>query len=390
MFRFLTAGESHGLCLTVIVDGLPAGLKISQDFLNQELGRRQQGYGRGGRMAIERDQAQVTSGMRRGQTLGSPVAIVIANRDWANWEKIMDPMQAHSLADSRALTRPRPGHADLVGALKYQREDLRDILERASARETAARVAAGSLAKALLAAFDVRLGSWVESIGPARWKSDPDKRADPAAWSKQAEQSDVRCPDSAASLRMRRAIKAAGEAGDTLGGIFTVAAWGMPAGLGSHVQWDQRLDMRVAGAVMSIPAIKGVEFGLGFQSAMLPGSKVHDPILYNSRKGFSRQSNRAGGTEGGMSTGEPLLVRAAMKPIATLRRPLASVDMKTKKPLAAGYERSDVCAVPAAAVVAEAMVAIELARVFQEKFGGDSVKEMQANWKHYLQRLARS
>jgi len=386
MFRFLTAGESHGSCLTVIVDGLPAGLAVTRERLNLELARRQQGYGRGGRMAIETDQASVTSGMRHGETLGSPMAITIENRDWKNWVEIMDPFVAHKIENPKRLHRPRPGHADLVGSLKYQRQDLRDILERASARETAARVAAGGVAKVLLEQLGIAVGSWVEAIGPAAWNSE---KADPVPSAAAAEKSDVRCPDEAAAQAMRQAIDQAAAEGDTLGGIFTVAAWGLPAGLGSHVQWDRRLDMRIAAAIMSIPAIKGVEFGLGFEAARLPGSRVHDVIDYREG-GYRRETNHAGGLEGGMTTGEPLLARAAMKPIATLKKPLRSVDVRTKSASEAGYERSDVCAVPAAAVVAEAMLAIELARACQEKFGGDTVAEMLAHRQQYLDMIGRA
>lgn len=386
MFRFLTAGESHGPALTVVLDGLPAGLCLTAEMINRDLARRQLGYGRGGRMKIETDRVQILSGVRHGETLGSPVTLQIANRDWVNWRESMSPDPARTGAKSQALTRPRPGHADLVGGLKYGRSDLRDILERASARETAARVAAGAAAKALLAEGGVRLGSWVESIGAARVKT---LTGAPAGLAARAERSDVRCPDAAAGAAMRRAIDRAAASGDTLGGVFMVAAWGLPAGLGSHVQWDRRLDSALAGAFMGIPAIKGVEIGLGFEAARRPGSEVHDPIVYRRGCGFARATNHAGGLEGGMTTGEPLLIRAAMKPIATLRRPLGSVDMKTKRAAAAGYERSDVCAVPAAAVVGEAVAALELARTWMEKFGGDSVGEMVSNWKQYLRRLER-
>jgi chorismate synthase len=384
MLRFLTAGESHGPALSVIVEGMPAGVPLAAEQINRHLQRRQQGYGRGGRMLIERDQVQITAGVRHGETLGSPVAMTIANRDWENWRVSMSVEDHSEKAGVARLSRPRPGHADLVGALKYDRSDLRDILERASARETAARVAAGSVARVLLEQLGVAVGSWVESIGAAKTKI---LTGSPESLSRKAESSDVRCPDEKNAVAMRRAIDRASQAGDTLGGVFSLAAWGLVPGVGSHVQWDRRLGARLTAGVMSIPAIKGVEIGIGFQSAVWPGSQVHDEIIYRKGKGYCRASNQAGGLEGGMTTGEPLILRAAMKPIATLRRPLRSVDMKTKKNTAAGYERSDVCAVPAAAVVGEAVVAWELAAGYQEKFGGDSLKEMQANLQAYCRRL---
>lgn len=384
MLRFLTAGESHGPALSVIVEGLPAGLPLKAADVDAQLQRRQIGYGRGGRMRIERDQVQITAGVRHGETLGTPVAMTIFNRDWENWRVSMGVAGPVPKTGVTRLTRPRPGHADLVGALKYGRTDLRDILERASARETAARVAAGSLARVLLEHLGVTLGSWVESIGGARWARVSGK---PELLAKKAEASDVRCPDVKTAAAMRRAIDAAAKAGDTLGGVFTVAAWGLVPGLGSHVHYDRRLDARLAAALMSIPAIKGVEAGSAFANAALPGSRVHDEIVRRAGQGYARKTNTAGGLEGGMTTGEPLWLRAAMKPIATLRKPLKSVDMKTKRPQAAGYERSDVCAVPAAAVVGEAMTAWELARGYQEKFGGDSLQELQANWRNYKQQL---
>jgi chorismate synthase len=385
MFRFLTAGESHGPSLTVIIEGLPAGLPLESSRINHELARRQKGYGRGARMRIEHDQVAVSSGLRHGQTLGSPLCLTISNRDWENWQEIMALEKLAPGVKIQKLHRPRPGHADLVGALKYDRQDLRDILERASARETAARVAAGAVARVLLEVFEIKVGSWVEAIGGIKAGL---RLGNPARLTRQAEKSDVRCPDEVAAQAMRRAIDRAAKAGDTLGGIFTVSAWGLPPGLGSYVQWDRRLDMRLAGAIMSIPAIKGVEFGLGFAGAGKPGSEVHDAITYGRNHKYGRKTNHAGGLEGGMSTGEPLLVRAAMKPIASLLHPLPSVDMQTKRIMEAGYERSDVCAVPAAAVVGEAVMAIELVKVWQEKFGGDSLAEMRNNWKGCLRRYS--
>lgn len=385
MLRFLTAGESHGQNLTVILEGLPAGLSLSSREINVDLARRQRGYGRGGRMQIERDQAQITAGVRRGETLGSPLALVIPNRDWENWQTLMAVEPVSPPRGEGRLTRPRPGHADLVGALKYGREDVRDILERASARETAARVAAGAVAKALLKALGAAVGSWVESIGP---EAAAKLSGAPRTLARLAERSDVRCPQPAAASRMRRAIDRAAAAGDTLGGVFIVAAWGLAPGLGSHVHWDRKLSTRLAGALASIPAVKGVEIGMGFSAAAWPGSKVHDVITYR-RGSFNRQTNHAGGLEGGMTTGEPLWLRVAMKPIATLRRPLRSVDLRTKKTLAAGYERSDVCAVPAAAVVGEAVLALELAKAYQEKFGGDSIREMAENLRAFQRAVAK-
>lgn len=385
MLRFLTAGESHGPQLTVILEGLPAGLPLAAGPIDRELARRQLGYGRGERMRIESDRVRILSGVRFGQTLGTPVTLALPNRDWANWT---ERMACEGPAPRRlaTMTRPRPGHADLAGVLKYGRRDVRDILERASARETAARVAAGAVARVLLGRFGVKIGSWVERIGrmvARRLDRDPEDLA--AA----AERSNVRCPDAAAAASMRRAIDRAAASGDTLGGVFAVAAWGLPVGLGSHVHWDRRLDTRLAAALMSIPAIKGVEVGLGFAAAARPGSEVHDEILYRRGRGFTRASNRAGGLEGGMTNGSPLLLRAAMKPIATLRRPLRTVELAGKRRVAAAHERSDVCAVPAAAVVGEAVTALELARAWQEKFGGDSLEEMRANWRSYLRRLAK-
>jgi len=384
MLRFLTAGESHGPQLTVIIEGLPAGLPLQAERIDLDLGRRQGGYGRGARMRLESDRVQILAGVRFGETLGSPVALAVANRDWPNWELRMSA--APGRRPEAALTRVRPGHADLAGVLKYDRADARDILERASARETAARVAAGAVAKALLDPFRVQVGSWVERIGTATARR---LGGTPEALARAAEGSDVRCPDRTAGAAMRRAIDRAAAAGDTLGGVFAVAAWGLPVGLGSHVHWDRRLDARLAAALMSIPAIKGVEVGEGFAAATRPGSTVHDAILYRRGQGFRRATNRAGGLEGGMTTGEPLWLRAAMKPIATLRRPLRSVDLASKRSVSAAVERADVCAVPAAAVVGEAVVALELARAWQEKFGGDSLAEMRANWRQYLRRLAR-
>ena len=373
MLRFLTAGESHGPCLTAIVEGLPAGLAVDVEAINRDLARRQGGYGRGGRMKIERDRVEILSGVIAGRTTGAPVALRIENRDWANWRDRWDA------GDLPRLSVPRPGHADYAGMVKYGFDDAGPVLERASARETAARVAVGALAKLLLAAFDVAAGSYVVEIGGVAAKV-PDLSPE-ELWAL-AEASDVRCPDEAASGRIRAAIDAARGAGDSLGGVFVVTATGVPVGLGSHVQWDRRLDARLAAAVMSIQAIKGVEIGPAFENARKSGTQVHDEFervseSANWRIGeLARTSNRAGGIEGGMSNGQPIVVRAAMKPIPTTITPLRSVDLSTGEPAETQYQRSDVCAVPAAAVVGEAMVAWVLADALIEKLGGDSLAEM--------------
>ncbi len=382
MLRFLTAGESHGPCLTAIVEGMPAGLSLDLEALNHEMARRQQGYGRGGRMAIERDQIQITAGVRFGVTLGSPIALTITNRDWANWQ---ERMAAWGPSAGEAMTAPRPGHADLSGALKYGHTDLRNVLERASARETAARVAVGALCKQFLRPLGVALLSGVTAIGGVEASSVDGM--EPEALRKAAERSPVRCPDPTAEKAMVAAIDAARERGDSLGGVFLVIASGLVPGLGTHVHWDRRLDGRFAQALMSIPAIKGVEIGAGFQAAATPGAELHDPIYYEQGRGYYRLTNGAGGLEGGMTTGQPLVLRAAMKPIATLRTPLASVDMATHQPVEASRERSDTCAVPAAAVVGEAVVAIELANAYLEKFGGDTLDEVLAGLHRYRHEL---
>jgi chorismate synthase len=370
MLRFLTAGESHGPCLTAIVEGLPAGLAVNVEAIDRDLARRQGGYGRGGRMKIERDKVDILGGVLYGQTTGAPISLRIENRDWANWR------ERWAAGDLPKLTVPRPGHADYAGMVKYGLDDARPILERASARETAARVAVGALAKLLLAEFGVAVGSVVAEIGGVVAQV-PDL-AWPELWAL-AEDSDVRCPDAEAAARMREAIDAAREAGDSLGGVFVVAATGAPVGLGSHVQWDRRLDARLAQAVMSIPAIKGVEIGPAFENARRPGTQVHDEferVSESASQRIARSSNRAGGIEGGMTNGEPVVVRAAMKPIPTTVTPLRSVDLATGEEAATQYQRSDVCAVPAASVVGEAMVAWVLADALMEKLGGDSVDEM--------------
>ncbi len=385
---FHTAGESHGRGLTALLEGIPAGLALdmSRD-VDPELKRRQGGYGRGRRMQIESDRADLLSGVRLGETLGSPISMIVWNRDWENWTTAMSHDPAADDVNPKALRPhylPRPGHADLVGALKYDRRDVRDILERASARETAARVACGAVARRLLSEFGIRIGSHIVSIGPVQ----ADIEELPANINAATEASPVRCLDDDAAERMMAEIDSAKERGDTLGGVFEVVATGLPVGLGSYVSWDQKLDGRLAGAVMSVQAVKGVEFGLGFEGAVRPGSQVHDPIVLAEQKprtgGLGRASNRAGGLEGGVTTGEPLVVRGAMKPISTLRKRLPSVDMRDGSEGDAAVERSDVCAVPAAGVVAEAMVALVLADAFLDKFGGDSISEIRRNFDGYL------
>jgi chorismate synthase len=391
-FRFVTAGESHGPALVVVVEGLPAGLAIGAQAIDAELRRRQGGYGRGGRMRIESDRAEILSGVRHGETLGSPIALLVRNRDWANWTDAMAAARPANAEDDQAMRRvylPRPGHADLVGALKYDRTDARDILERASARETTVRVAAGALAKRLLGEFGIEVASHVVSLGGIHAATPADLPDDLNAV---ADCSPVRCLDDEAGDRMIERIDAAKHEGDTLGGVVEVVVRGLPVGLGSHVAWDRKLDARLAGALMSIQAIKGVEIGLGFEAARRPGSRVHDEIVaddaHRAGGGFGRAGNHAGGLEGGITTGQPLVLRAAMKPISTLMRPLKSVDLRTHEPADAVRERSDVCAVPAAGVVAEAMAAIVLADAMLEKFGGDSLREMRRNHEGYLAQLA--
>ncbi len=396
MIRFLTAGESHGKCLTLVVEGVPAGLNLSAQDMNRDLERRQMGYGRGGRMKIESDKALITSGIRAGVTLGSPIAVTIQNRDWENWREIMSPekrdaeMGGRGDAEMRRVTRPRPGHADLAGGIKYHYKDLRNVLERASARETAARVAAGAVAKCLLGEFDIYVASFVIQIESCSAAPQPMPSSSAFSYSwfeefqEQLENSPLRCPDPDAERRMMAAIDAAKDEGDSLGGVFQVVAFNVPPGLGSHVHWDRKLDARIAYAVMSIPAIKGVEIGLGFEAAHRKGSQVHDEIYYEPDNGFYRRTNNAGGTEGGITNGEAIVVKAAMKPIPSLSRPLKSVDFISKEAFQASKERADVCAVPAAGVVGEAMVAIEIANAFLEKFGGDNIPEMKRNFDAYM------
>jgi len=393
--RFSTAGESHGKALVALVEGLPAGLPVSAEWVDRDLLRRMQGYGRGARMKIEQDRVEWLSGVRAGETLGSPVAMLIPNRDWANWEDVM----AHEAVEPgelrrRRVTRPRPGHADLVGVLKYDRVDARDILERASARETTARVAAGALARRLLDEFGVEVGSHVVSLGGV--VAAPPAEL-PVPLNDAADRSEVRVLDRTVEPEIIRRIDAAKKAGDTLGGEVEVVARGVVVGLGSHVAWDRKLDGRLAGALMSIPAVKAVEIGLGVEAARRPGSAVHDPIDAAStdlppapgdpRAGFRRRTNNAGGLEGGITTGEPVVIRVSMKPISTLMSPLPTVDLATGQAANAQSERSDVTAVPAMGVIAEALTAIVLADAMLEKFGGDSLAEMRRNYDGYLAAL---
>lgn len=375
MLRYLTAGESHGPALVAIIEGLPAGLALSAEYINTQLARRQGGYGRGARMKIEADAVRFLSGVRGGFTLGSPVTLYIENKDWANWSQVMSP-GPDAQAEERAVTRPRPGHADLAGALKYGHRDIRNVLERSSARETAARVAAGTAARKLLAELGVEITGHVVQIGGVAARSGS---LGTAEIRERTAASQLLCADNEAEKKMIAAIDRARENGDSLGGVFEIRAGGVPPGLGSHVQWDRKLDGRLAAALMSIQAVKGVEVGLGFEAAAREGSQVQDEIFYDSGRGFYRETNRAGGIEGGMSNGEEIVLRAAMKPIPTLYRPLRSVDLVSKEPFEASVERSDVCAVPAACVIGEAVTAWEVACACLEKFGGDSMEELKRN-----------
>ncbi len=381
IFRYLTAGESHGPQLSTIIEGLPAGMRLSVETVNDDLALRQLGYGRGDRMKIEKDTAQILSGVRWGETIGSPVTLVIRNRDWENWCEKMSSLPEFR-DDASAVTRPRPGHADLSGAMKYHHTDVRNVLERSSGRETAARVAVGGVAKALLAEFGIKVGGYVTELGGIS-ATTPDEPFEDL-WLTAAG-SETSCCDPIAELDMKRVIDAAQSGGDTLGGVVEVQVIGVPPGLGSYVQWDRKLDARLAMALMSVQAIKGVEVGIGFEASRRPGSRVHDEIFY--KDGYYRASNNAGGIEGGMSNGEPIVVRAAMKPIPTLYSPLRSVDMVTHEPFEATVERSDTCAVPAALVVAKAVVAIEIANALLEKFGGDSIVEIRRNLEGYREQI---
>jgi chorismate synthase len=396
MLRFETAGESHGEYLVATLAGFPAGIPISTEAIDRDLWRRQQGYGRGGRMKIESDRAEIVAGVRHSHSIGSPIAILIQNKDWENWKDILAVEDAAAgegaggAADKRKpVTRPRPGHADLAGALKYDFHDARYILERASARETAARVAAGGVAKALLAQFGIEIWSHVIAVGPARLE-----RA--ASWDEIAalgrrETVLLGCVDGETEARMKEVVDEAYRTGDTVGGVFEVVARGLPAGLGSHATWDSRLDGRLAQAIVSIQAVKGVEVGLAAEGAAQFGSKVQDSIHYDREaRRFTRGANRAGGIEGGMTNGEDLVVRGMLKPISTLRRPLESADLATKEAAPAAYERSDVCVVPAAGVIGEAMVALVRAQAFLEKFGGDSLGETRRNFESYIKQIKSS
>lgn len=389
MLRFETAGESHGECLVATLTGLPAGIPISLDYLNRQLWRRQQGYGRGGRMKIETDRVHIVCGVRSSKTIGSPIAILLENKDWKNWTDIL-PVDEKDLRPDKAkpVSRPRPGHADLAGALKYNFADARYILERASARETTARVALGALAKTFLRQFEIEVLSHVIAVGSVRLER-------PAEWSEVVALSErdevlLGCVDTETEQRMKEVVDHAYRTGDTVGGIFEVVAHGLPPGLGSHTTWDSRLDGRLAQAIVSIQAVKGAEIGYAEEGSMAYGSAVQDTIHYKKEeRRFYRGSNRAGGLEGGMTNGQDLLVRGFLKPISTLRRPLESVDLTTREPAVAAYERSDVAVVPAAGVIGEAMVALVLAQAFLEKFGGDSLGEVRRNYEGYLEQIRR-
>lgn len=395
MLRLLTAGESHGPALTVIVDGLPAGLPVDRGAIDDDLRRRQGGYGRGGRMQIESDRIEVLSGVRHGRTLGSPVTLVVANKDHENWRDVMSPdPQPPEARARRAVRYPRPGHADLAGALKYLTDDLREVLERASARETTARVAAGALAKALLAAAGAQVRSHVVRIGDAALPPGP-----PLAWERleRVEESPVRCADPEVGAAMVAAIDRAKKAGDTVGGVFEVVLRGLPPGLGSFAQWDRKLDGRLAQALMSIPAVKAVAVGAGFEGGTTAGARFHDEILFDDERGLHRGSNRAGGLEGGVTNGEEVRASAVVKPIPTLPNPLRSIDLVTKEPARASVERSDACVVPAAGVVGEAVAAWVAADALLEKMGGDSLSEVldhleasRGRWREFLSRRPRA
>ncbi len=387
MLRFETAGESHGECLVATLTGLPAGIPISLEAINRELWRRQQGYGRGGRMKIETDRVEIVAGVRHSHTIGSPVAILIRNKDWQNWTEALPVEDVDGAEDKRKpVTRPRPGHADLAGAIKYNFHDARYILERASARETTARVAVGAMAKALLGEFGIQVLSHVIAVGSARlgrsvsWE-------EMVALSRKDEVL-LGCADAEAEARMKAVVDEAYRTGETVGGVFEVVAHGLPVGLGSHATWDSRLDGRLAQAIVSMQAVKGVEIGMAAEGAASFGSKVQDTIHYDREaRRFHRGANRAGGLEGGITNGQDVVVRGMLKPISTLRRPLESVDLETREPALAAYERSDVAVVPAAGVIGEAMVAIVLAQAFLEKFGGDSLTETRRNYEGYLEQV---
>jgi chorismate synthase len=385
MLRFETAGESHGECLVATLTGLPAGVPVSVDCVNRELWRRQQGFGRGGRMKIETDRVEIVSGVRHSKTIGSPIAVIIRNADWKNWTESL-PVEGGDAALRKPVTRPRPGHADLPGAIKYNFEDARYVLERASARETTSRVAIGAIAKQFLGQFGIKVLSHVVAVGPERL-------ARHVNWEEIVELSQksevlLGCVDAEAEVRMKAVVDEAYRTGDTVGGVFEVVARGVPPGLGSHIAWDTRLDGRLAQAIVSMQAVKGVEVGLAEEGSASFGSRVQDTIHYNTEeRAFFRGANRAGGLEGGISNGQDIFVRGLLKPISTLRRPLESVDLDTRAPALAAYERSDVCVVPAAGVIGEAMVALVLAGAMLEKFGGDSLSETKRNYDGYLEQV---
>lgn len=382
--RYITAGESHGPQLTAVLEGVPSQFELVADDINSELARRQKGYGRGRRMQIEKDRVQILSGVRHGKTTGAPIALVVENRDWKNWENIMgaEPLPEEEEKNiKKKVTRPRPGHADLNGAIKYGHRDLRNVLERSSARETTMRVAAGAVAKKILAAFGIKVGGHVVQIGDVESKNRNYLSLEQLQ--KVTEESPVRCFDEDAAKQMMAAIDQAKDNGDSIGGVVEVIVEGVPVGLGSYVHYDRKLDGRIAQAVMSINAFKGVEFGLGFEAAGRFGSQVHDEIIWDEAHGYRRKTNNLGGFEGGMTTGMPIIVRGVMKPIPTLYKPLTSIDIETKEPFAASIERTDNCAVPAASVVCEAVVAWEVACAFLEKFGGDRFDEIKAAFDRY-------
>ena len=392
MLRFFTAGESHGEALVALISGLPAGVPVDQEFVNHELWRRQQGYGRGGRMRIEKDEAHILSGVRHGKTIGSPIAMTLANRDWKNWEQIL-PVEAGDPSLHKAVASPRPGHADLAGALKFDFKDARYVLERASARESAARVACGALAKLLLRELGIQVASHVIRVGTAQLAREVS--FDEVASIANRDDVMLACADADSEAAMKAEVDKVLRTGDTVGGVFEVIVHGLPPGIGTHVNWDERLDGLLAQALMSLQAVKAVELGRGVTAAESPGSQVHDAIAYAegenaSAEGFTkfrREKNNAGGVEGGMSNGEDVIVRGYLKPISTLRRPLGSISFETREPTKASYERSDVCVVPAAGVAGEAMVALTIARLVLEKFGGDSLKELKRNFQGYCEQI---
>lgn len=379
MLRYLNGGESHGKYLLAVLEGVPAGLPLSADDINRDLARRQKGYGRGGRMRLEEDRVEFGCGVRKGITLGNPIGLMVPNKDWENWKEVM-AVEPGPMPTEKVVTRPRPGHADLVGAIKYGHRDIRNVLEKASARETAIRVAIGGVAKALLTQFGMRVLSYTTEIGGVV----AGRVDDPLEAYERAEASDVRSPDAEAGTKMVEQIRAAKHRGDTLGGVFEVVVTNPPIGLGSYAQWDRRLGARLAMAAMSIQAMKGVEIGMGFEAARRFGSEVHDEIYYDhGEQRFVRKTNNAGGLEGGITNGQPIVLRVAMKPISTLYSPKKSVDIQTKEPFDATVERSDICTVPAAGVVGEAVIAFEMANAMVEKFGGDSLEEMKRNYEAY-------